>query len=96
MTFELIYDVSLFKWNTGTVRIISEYDVAGGVVGIINNQFKGVGRVNTFFVGRYNVAENTFVCFILGGKLVAVINSMGLSSVINGGRWGGIMDTGEI
>ena len=28
---------SLFMWNTGTVRIIAEYDVAGGVAGIINN-----------------------------------------------------------
>ena len=38
MAFEFIYDVSLFKWNTGTVRIIAEYDVAGGVAGIIFNQ----------------------------------------------------------
>ena len=27
--------------------------------------------------------------FLLGGKLVAVINSMGLSGVVNGGKEGG-------
>ena len=27
LTIEFVYDVSLFKWNTGTVRIIEEYDV---------------------------------------------------------------------
>ena len=37
LAFEFIYDVSLIKWNTGTVRIIAEYDVAGGGAGIINN-----------------------------------------------------------
>ena len=49
------------------VRIIVEYDVAGGVAGIINDSFKGVSMVNTFVIGRDNVAENAFVCFILGG-----------------------------
>ena len=37
LSFEFIYDVCLLKWNTGTVRIIAEYDVAGGVAGIMNN-----------------------------------------------------------
>ena len=54
------------------------------------------GTVTIRGVGRDNIAEYAFVCFILGGKLVAVINSMGLSSIINGGRWGGIMDAGEM
>ena len=37
LAFEFIYDVSLFKCDAGTVRIVAEYDVAGGMTGIVNN-----------------------------------------------------------